>query len=183
MNLYDLSEGFLEIQRLLDKAEEDQEETGGASWSAEELAEMLDRVDEELNVKGGNISAWIKTLKAEKVLLNATAKSLYERARKKQRRIDSLKRYALAVMKDIGVFKLKSGIHSLTRRMSPRPTFTAIRDDLKGVPEEFVRPRPSELMKNDLYAHYRKWLKEDASDDPFDVPGVEVATEEQLVVK
>jgi hypothetical protein len=170
----------LEIQAILEKGESEEEER---IFTDQELYEMIEQVDEEIQIKGGNIAAWIKNLKAEKEMLAKEGRKLYEKARTRQNRIDWLKAYALGRMKELGTFKIGHELHSLTRRMASRPTFTPISEDLKGVPKKFVRKRPSELCKNDLYAHYRKWLKEDESDESFAVPGVTVTVEEQLVVK
>ena len=90
MTIYEIDD---EIRRIFDEATDP--ETGEVS---EDAFEALEQLQMERDAKIENIGCWIKNLTADAEALKAEAKNMADRAKRAERKADSLKRYLTAAL-------------------------------------------------------------------------------------
>ena len=106
--LYELSTGYKNIEYLLENGEDN-----------EELAAVLNSLDEEIEDKAENIAKLIKNYEADIEAFKTEEKRIAERRRTLENDVKRLKEYLFNNMKLTGKTKFKSGTFSFNIAKNP----------------------------------------------------------------
>ena len=88
------------------------------------IADTLEAMEGEINIKIDNIASIIKQYKAEGAAILAEITSLKERAAAKERKIEQMKRYLVDALTAIGWDKFESPKNAITFRKSKKVTIS-----------------------------------------------------------
>ena len=130
MNLFEINDS---IRCALNAIFEEAEENEGIV--SNELAEVLDVLNNTRDEKFESISLYIKELKTESEALKEEAKKLSDRARAAENHAERLKQYLSNGLSEAGVEKFKTTRVSLSFRNSS----SVVIDDLEQIPTEYLR--------------------------------------------
>lgn len=153
MKLYELTGLYAGLQDIL-------EEEGGELTPEREcdLNELTERLEDKLESMGGlirNLELEAKVSKAKADLIKQEAKKHEDRAKAIENRVESLEKYVLACLKSAGIDKLKTDSFKYHIKVSEAVEVPK-GEELKGIPEEFIRIKYSEeLDKAALLKHWK----------------------------
>lgn len=139
MKLYEISEEYRELLRLVDDGE----------LSAEDIADTVEAIDSEFEVKARQCIAVMKEIEGSASVAKVEAERLTALAKSYQNSADRLKDYVRTNMEATGKDKMNLGIFNLTLK---KPTEVAAIVDEGKIPEAFyqVIPETKKLDKREL---------------------------------
>ncbi|AUR90623.1 hypothetical protein NVP1148O_34 [Vibrio phage 1.148.O._10N.286.54.A10] len=110
-------------------------ELANSDMDAEMIADTLEGIAGEFEIKAENILALIKNETALEEALKAEAKTLTERARVSANKVKNLKDYIASSMETMELKKLNAGVHAITVRKGVQSVQI---DNLEQIPSDFV---------------------------------------------
>lgn len=158
ITLYDLTDSYINIKDILD------EETN------EDLAKVLDEIDEEIEIKADNIAKLIKEFEGEANTLDEEIKRLQAKKATKVNSIRNLKLYLENQMIKVGKTKFKTTLFSFGIQKNV-PSLKIENED--NIPEDFIKIMTS-IDKRELLKAMKEGLE---------VEGVEITQSESLRIR
>lgn len=108
MKLYEIAKDYLSFMEAIENEE----------IPEEAIADTLEAIEEEIEIKADNIACILKSLEAEATALKAEETKLAERRKAKERTYDRLKQYLSDTLQAIGLYKMESARNKISFRKS-----------------------------------------------------------------
>ncbi len=108
MKLYEIANDYLALMQAIDEGEVPEEA----------IADTLEAIEGEIEVKADNLACVLKTLEAEAAAIKAEEKKLAERRRQKENAGERIKTYLSDVLQRLNINKLESARNKITFRKS-----------------------------------------------------------------
>jgi hypothetical protein len=129
--LYELSEGYLNIQNLIDEESPDND-----------ILNALTTIEGAIEVKAGNIANLIKSLESEAEVIKAEEKRLAQRRKARENAADNVKQYLRVAMEQMGLDKIKTPTRTISIQLNPPAVQIMNEDEIPGkfltlVPEHY----------------------------------------------
>jgi hypothetical protein len=140
--LYELVEYKRELEALSDSDE----------LTPEALAEALEAIQGDIQVKVTNVAKFIRNVEVDAVAIREAGKAMLERAARLERRADAVRNYLLWQMQAAGISKVECPWFKIARRLNP-PAVQI--DDESALPPGFIvtppppEPRPDKIRIRD----------------------------------
>lgn len=109
MKLYELTSDYQALMNMLDE---------GTDIPTEAIADMLEAITAEIEVKADNIACMLKNLDAEVSAIKAEEARLAERRKRKQATYDRIKQYLSDELQKADVAKIETARNKITFRKS-----------------------------------------------------------------
>jgi hypothetical protein len=127
-SLYELSNEYLSIQNKLIEAEFDEQT----------IADTLEGMSGELEVKAENVGKFILNLEAQAVAIKDAEKRMAERRKAIEAKSEQIRKYLKDNMERCGITKIESPYFALTIKKNPS---SVVIDDAGGIPSNlYVYP-------------------------------------------
>lgn len=108
MKLYEIAQEYLSFMEAIENEE----------IPEEAIADTLEAIEGEIEIKADNIACILKSLEAEATALKAEETKLAERRKAKERTHDRLKQYLSDTLQTIGLYKMESARNKISFRKS-----------------------------------------------------------------
>ena len=108
MKLYEIANDYLALMQAVEDGE----------IPEEAIADTLEAISGEIEVKADNIACLLKNLEADAVAIKAEETRLAERRKAKERAHDRLKQYLSDVLQKTGIYKIETARNHITFRKS-----------------------------------------------------------------
>lgn len=108
MKLYEIAKDYLSFMEAIENEE----------IPEEAIADTLEAIEGEIEIKADNIACILKSLEAEATALKAEETKLAERRKAKERTYDRLKQYLSDTLQAIGLYKMESARNKISFRKS-----------------------------------------------------------------
>lgn len=108
MKLYEIAKDYLSFMEAVENGE----------IPEEAIADTLEAIEGEIEIKADNIACILKSLEAEATALKAEETKLAERRKAKERTYDRLKTYLADTLQAIGLYKMESARNKISFRKS-----------------------------------------------------------------
>ncbi len=119
--------------------------------TAEQVAEALTVIEDNISNKVQNISYLIKEFDAKSKLFKEEEKRLKERKQTYENKVKSLKEYLLTSLEAVGLDKIEAGTFTVRKQKNP-PSVSIVDENL--IPEQYKIPQPNKIdteqIKKDL---------------------------------
>lgn len=164
MNLYELSQEFLEAEFLLNSAESDEE--------YQQALDLLTSIESDLIVKVDNIAAFVKNLDGEIKKFKEEEKRLSDKRKSLESKQKSLKSYIRSVFNAQNIDRVKGDRFEV--KLQQNPQYSMNITDETNIPDEYY-----ETIKQ---LNKRK-LKEDIIENGLFVEGVELSKGQHIRIR
>lgn len=158
MNLYELTENYIQVLELAETSEFD-------------LADTMESIEEAIELKAENTAKVIKQLEANAEMLANEAKRLSERKSAIDSNARNLKRYLQEQLEKCGKTKVKGDIFTVAIQNNPQSV--DVLDETK-IPLEFFIEQAPKLDKKTLLQHLKNEEK---------IPGVTLKQSQSLRIR
>ena len=108
MKLYEVANDYLALLQAIDEGE----------IPEEAIADTLEAIEGEIEVKADNLACLLKTLDAEATAIKAEEKALAERRKQKEKAGERIKSYLSDVLQRLSIDKLETARNKITFRKS-----------------------------------------------------------------
>lgn len=108
MKLYEIANEYLSFMEAIENEE----------IPEEAIADTLEAIEGEIEIKADNIACILKSLEAEATALKSEETKLAERRKAKERTYDRLKQYLSDTLQTIGLYKMESARNKISFRKS-----------------------------------------------------------------
>lgn len=135
MKLYELTDNYLEIERIFEDAEDED--------ILQVLIDTFDSIQDTIEQKAENIVYLIKNLDAEFEALKKEEEYFKKRKKSAETKRDNLKDYLESQLIKIGKDKISAGKFTVARQKSPASV--KIVDETK-IPEQYRLPQPDKIV-------------------------------------
>lgn len=108
MKLYEIANDYLALLQAIDEGE----------IPEEAIADTLEAIEGEIEVKADNLACLLKTLDAEAAAIKAEEKALAERRKQKEKAGERIKSYLSDVLQRLSIDKLETARNKITFRKS-----------------------------------------------------------------
>ena len=144
MNLYELTQEYVEFAALLDDPD----------WDEDSVLEKLAEIDDDIDTKADSYARVIRNLEAEQEICKREAKRFSERAKAKENQINRLKRSLESAMLACNKPKIKTDLFSLY--ISNNPPSLVLDAGLDDIPVAYLVEQEPKIdkarIKEDLKA-------------------------------
>ena len=139
MKLYELADGYRQVQELYEEAQTEED--------LQCLVDTLDAIQDSLEVKVENIASLMKNLEAEATMFKQEEERLAKARKSRLATVERLKNYLDTQLTFAGIKELKAGIFTCKYRKSESVEVS----DLDKLPLEYVKveykPNKTEIKK------------------------------------
>ena len=164
MSLYTLSQDLIEIDEILENAEQEE--------IKEEASEIKEIIKKEIESKAENIAYYIRNLESEIESKKAEEKRIKESRQREEKKLENFKNYVLNIFIELDKKKIETSIGKLAIRTSKAVEISV---DINALPDEYKRIKTTvEANKTDL----KKALKQGV-----EIKGVELVENYNLNIR
>lgn len=162
------------LYQIADQYLQDVAKLSDLDLDSQTVADTLEGLQGELEVKATNVAMFIKNLEGIASLKREAAKSLENQADALEYRAETVRNYLLTNMQRTGISKIDSQYLHIARRNTPP---SVIVDDPAMIPERYMRqapPPPPVPDKKEIAAALKFGEK---------VPGAHLETKQTVIIK
>ncbi len=140
MSLYTLSQDLIEIDEILENAEQEE--------IKEEASEIKEIIKKEIESKAENIAYYIRNLESGIESKKTEEKRIKESRQREEKKLENFKNYVLNILIELDKKKIETSIGKLAIRTSKAVEISA---DINTLPDEYKRVKTTvEANKTEL---------------------------------
>ena len=140
MSLYTLSQDLIEIDEILENAEQEE--------IKEEASEIKEIIKKEIESKAENIAYYIRNLESGIESKKTEEKRIKESRQREEKKLENFKNYVLNILIELDKKKIETSIGKLAIRASKAVEISA---DINTLPDEYKRVKTTvEANKTEL---------------------------------